>query len=121
MTKSASTSWDELFKEVFGKFALLVTSSPPATISFVMTTFLGYGVSYFLLEYRQPESGKIPFPIQFFAGLAYSSFVFIAVNFDVLSRNIGILQILPRMPITLLIGFAIAFLIMLVTIALRNR
>ena len=121
MGKAASLSWNGLVKDVVSKFTKIVTDSPTATVGLVLSTFLGYGISYAWFEYRKPKEDKLPLILHIVLGLGYAAVVFTAINFDLLKRSLNVDEISQRMPITLLVSFLVAFFLILSGIIYRQR
>lgn len=100
-------------KEIVKEFVALVLKSPPAVVTLVLSTFFGYGISFVLFDYRRTEVKKSHYLFHVAIGLGYAAVVFSVVNYDLLSHNLTMEHMTNRMPLTLLVSFVVAFLIML--------
>ena len=94
--------------------------SPVALITLVLSTGLGYGISFVIFDYRRSEVSKSHYLLHPIVGLGYASMIFTLVNMDILSRKLNYSEIAGRMPLTLLIGFVVAFLIIVFVSILRE-
>jgi hypothetical protein len=109
MSESASPSSD-----IASAFIKLVVSSPLAVVTLVLSWFCGYGISFILFDYRRSDARGSHKWFHSSIGLAYTAVIFIAVNLDILSRSLTPEQIALRMPLTLVVSFALGFPIMLI-------
>ena len=98
-------------EEILGQFVSIVTKSTPATIGLVLSSGFGYGISFVLLDYRRTMVRRTHFLLHVVLGVGYSATIFAIVNFDLLSHNLTIEQITARMPITLVVSFIVAFIL----------
>lgn len=96
---------DEILKE----FIPMITKSPVALATLVLSTFIGYSLSFIVFDYRKSVVKKSHYIFHASLGLGYSATIFSLVNYDVLSHDLTIEQISNRMPLTLLISFILAF------------
>jgi hypothetical protein len=110
------TSYDDIVK----KFIKIVLTSPVAIVTLVLSTFLGYGISFVLFDYRRSKVRRSHFGFHVVIGLAYAALIFSCVNYDLLSHKLTVSQITERMPLTLLVSFSIGFLILLLGGIWRN-
>jgi hypothetical protein len=99
--------------DVIKEFTLLVLKSPPAVVTLVVSTFFGYGISFVLFDYRRAQVNKSHYLFHVAIGLGYAAVIFCGVNFDLLSVNLTVEQITNRIPLTLLVSFVLAFVIMM--------
>src|ERR1700726_4708378 len=100
--------------DVVKGFTSLVIQSPPALVTLVLATFFGYGLSFILFDYRRAKIRKSHYMFHVTVGLSYAAVMFCAVNYDLLSRTLTVEQIINRIPLTLLLSFGVAFVIMVV-------
>ncbi|NMH26479.1 hypothetical protein [Flavobacterium silvaticum] len=109
MTKNPTLPVQTDFLEKFGEIAV---QSPTAIVTSVLSTLLGYGISFLIFDYRKP-AGKKKASVYFHAviGLTYTAFIFIVSNFSIMKRDMTAEDINKAMPFTLMISFAVAFLI----------
>lgn len=114
---SKDIGWEEALKEFFW----LLIKSPIALVSFGMSFFFGYGMSFVLFDYRMSSVKKSHFPYHIGFGMCYSIVVFIIVNWTSLSYKITYDQICERIPFTLLVSGAIAFIVMLIGAIWREK
>jgi len=121
MANGTTISWNAIGKEIVSKFSAIVTDSPAATVGLVLSTFLGYGISFSWFEYRRPKEDKLPMLLHLVIGLGYAGVIFIAINYDILTRNLNVEQISQRLPITLLVSFSLAFVLIIVGVIYRQR
>ena len=103
--------------EIGNKFVALVLKSPIAIVTMVMSFFLGYGISFLIFDYRNNSVKKAHYLYHLIIGLGYSAFIFIIVNFNIISREMTEEDFSKAMPVTLLVSFAVAF-IAIVTISI---
>lgn len=108
--------WDQVLKT----FGDVVVKSPVATVALVLSTFFGYGISFVLFDYRRSQVLKSHYPFHVTFGLGFTAVVFSAVNYDLLSRNLTVDQITQRVPLTLLVGFAVTFVVIIAVAIFRE-
>ena len=99
--------------QIINEFIRLAIGSPVAVVTLVLSWFCGYGISFIVFDYRRSTVRKSHYWFHAGFGLGYTAIVFIAVNWDLLSRSLTADQIAQRIPLTLLVSFAVGFLIML--------
>ncbi|MFY9744141.1 MAG: hypothetical protein WA252_05830 [Candidatus Sulfotelmatobacter sp.] len=99
--------------EFLKEFARIVIASPVALVTLVLSAFLGYGISFILFDYRRLQVRKSHYMFHVVFGLGYTAVIFLIVNYDLLSRTLTASQIMGRMPLTLLVSFAVGFTVML--------
>lgn len=121
MATEVPITWNAIAKDVIRKFTTIVTDSPSATVGLVLSTFHDYGISFVWLEYRRPVEHKLPMIIHVIIGLGYAASIFVAINFDILARELSVEQICQRMPITLLFSFTVAFVVMVAGFIYRQN
>jgi hypothetical protein len=100
--------------ELVKGFTSLVLQSPPAVVTLVVSTFFGYGISFILFDYWRAQVNKSHYLFHVAIGLGYAAVVFCMVNFDLLARDLTVEQITNRIPLTFLVSFVLAFVIMMV-------
>ena len=108
-----ANGWDETVDGVLKEFIPLVAKSPVAIATLVLSTCCGYGISFIIFDYRSSSVGKTHYLFHLVLGLGYAATIFAVVNFDLLSHDLTVEQISSRMPLTLLISFIIAFVLMI--------
>ena len=99
----------------------ITLKSPLALVTFVLSWFLGYGISFVIFDYREQQAKKSHFYFHFTIGLSYSAFIFVIVNLDIISTHITIEDISQRIPLTLLISFSVGFILMIGGVIYRQR
>lgn len=107
-----SKGWDETVDELLKEFIPMITKSPVALATLVLSTFFGYGISFIVFDYRRSAVEKSHYLFHVALGLGYSATIFSLVNYDVLTHSLTLEQISNRMPFTLLISFMVAFFLM---------
>lgn len=117
MPTSSADLWDTIGKE----FVSLVVKSPVALVTLVLVTFCGYGISFVLFDYRRTDVHRSHRFFHVFVGLGYTALVFVVANIDLISRDLTIDQITARVPFTLLVGFVVAFILILGIALWRER
>jgi hypothetical protein len=106
--------------EVLKEFAKIVIASPVAVVTIVLSAFLGYGISFVLFDYRRLQVRKSHYMFHVAFGLGYTAVIFLAVNYDLVSHSLTANQIMERIPLTLLVSFAVGFTVMLVGSVMRD-
>ena len=106
---------------ILENFGAIVASSTPATIGVVLSSSFGYGISFVLLDYRRALVKKAHLLMHAVVGIGYTATIFTIVNVDLLSRSLTFEQITMRMPITLLVSFVVAFVIIVSGMLWRER
>lgn len=112
-SKVPNIGWEEIGK----KFIALVLKSPIAIVTLVLSFFLGYGISFVIFDYRNNSVKSSHYLYHLIIGLGYSAFIFLIVNFKIISREMTEEEFSKAMPVTLLVSFAVAF-IAIVTISI---
>lgn len=107
--------------EILDQFVSIVTESTPATVGIVLSSFFGYGISFVLLDYRRATVRPTHFLLHVVLGIGYSATIFAIVNLDLLTHNLTIEQITTRMPITLVVSFIVAFILIFGGMIWRER
>lgn len=97
--------------DVQKSFWLLLVKSPAALFVVGCSWICGYGISFMLFDYRKTDVKKSHGYLHVSVGTGYSAFVFLLVNFDLLSRAITVDQLVSRLPFTFLISFSLLFLV----------
>lgn len=104
----ADTEWQQIIQH----FVALVIQSPPAVVTVVLSSCLGYGISFVLFDYRRNPVKKSHYLFHPIFGMAYAALIFFIINWDLVSQALTVDQIAGRMPFTLLVSFCVAFFIM---------
>jgi len=108
------------FGEVAKAFTSIVIASPVAVVTMVLSAFLGYGISFVLFDYRRLQVKKTHYLFHVAFGLGYTAVIFLVVNHDILSHTLTARQMMDRMPLTLLVSFAVGFTVMLIGSVMRE-
>lgn len=116
-TQGPSPSFNDIPKE----FIKIVIASPVAIVTLVLSAFFGYGISFIVFDYRKSKVKKSHYLFHVTIGLGYAAVIFSIVNFDILSRRLTMDQMSQRMPLTLLISFAVSFVLMMAGAVWRQR
>jgi hypothetical protein len=109
-TNIPNIGWEEIGR----KFVSLTLKSPIAIVTLVLSFLLGYGISFLIFDYRNNSVKKTHYLFHLIIGLGYSAFIFIIVNFKAINRNMTEEEFSKCMPITLLVSFAVAFLVIII-------
>ncbi|WP_443748153.1 hypothetical protein [Asticcacaulis solisilvae] len=95
------------------KFWALVATSPQAVICIALSSFLGYGISFIIFDYRKKVVQNSHYMFHVSIGLGYTAVIFCLVNCDILKHELTFSQLSARMPLTLLVSFAVGFLVLI--------
>lgn len=98
---------------IIQQFVDLVVKSPIAIVTIVLSWFLGFGISFILFDYRRNPVRVSHYSFHSALGLGYAALIFVIVNRDLVSTTLTAEQVAQRMPLTLLVSFAVAFLLMM--------
>lgn len=101
-------------------FMALIVESPPALLTLGLVTFIGYGISFVLFDYRSSKPHASHKVMHIVFGLGYAAVMFCLVNFDLLRRAITADEIISRLPVTLLASFTAFFVMILPIIILKE-
>jgi hypothetical protein len=112
---------DEGWTDIGKAFVALLLKSPIAIVTVVLATFCGYGISFVAFDYRRVAVHKSHYYFHVAMGLAYSATIFCLLNFDLIKRNLTIDEVSARMPFTLVVTFAITFVLLVIGLAWRER
>ena len=108
--------WEEVGK----KFFALVLKSPIAIVTMTMSFFLGYGISFVIFDYRKNSIKKAHYLFHLLIGLSYSAFMFLIVNYNKVSFEMTEEDFSKSMPLTLLVSFAVAFIVIITISIIRE-
>lgn len=103
---------DDPQASIVERFVELVLQSPPAIVCLVLSTFIGYGLAYVLLVHGRENPPKLGTLLNVALGLGFTAIVFVVSNFDIIGRDLTAEQISDRAPFTLLIAFAVSFVVL---------
>jgi uncharacterized membrane protein len=113
----AGGEWGEILQHFVG----LVIKSPIAIVTIVLSWFLGFGISFILFDYRRYPVRGSHYYFHSALGLGYAALIFVIVNWDLVSSNLTLEQVAQRVPLTLLVGFSVGFLLMVAGAIWRQR
>lgn len=99
--------------KVADSFLELLMKSPTAIVTLVLAFFLGYGISFLLFDYRNTTAKKSHYLFHLLIGLGYTATIFAAVNWDIITRELKVEHFEKRMPLTILVSFVVAFVLMM--------
>lgn len=99
-----------------GEGALAILLSSKMTLAtFLLSSFMGYGISFILFDYRiKTFNYWTHIPFHCIIGLGYTALIFVITNFDIFKRTLSLSEIIDRMPFTLVVSLAVGFVILLV-------
>lgn len=115
-TDIAKNSGEDIGKN----FVDLVIKDPVATVTLVLSFFVGYAFSFILFDYRNKKSKKSHFLFHLFIGLGYTALIFLIVNWKLVNCDITTSQLSKSMPYTFLIGLSVAFVIVVILSIIRE-
>lgn len=96
-----------MLSDIKKPFLALVIQSPVALFCMGLSAILGYGISFLIFDYRSTSVSSSHYGLHLAVGLAYTALVFCAVNWDVLTHDLTAQIMTERMPLTLVISFAV--------------
>jgi len=74
-------------------FWLMAAKYPVAVACIGLSSFMGYGISFILFDYRMKEVKKSHYGFHLAIGIGYTAAIFFMVNFDVVSKTITAQQL----------------------------
>jgi hypothetical protein len=108
-------------EDIWGGFVAILLGSPPALVSLVLCTFIGYGLAYVILVHGRLNPPNLGNVLSAALGIGFTAIVFMASNYDILGPDITTDQISARAPFTFLIAFAVSFVVLVAAMLLRGE